>query len=130
MDTSKEAMELISRDRFAAENGIRLVSCAEGAAVAEVTLEERHKNANGVAQGGLIFTLADTAFALLCNSDGKHGVGVVNTINFLRPGVGTRLTAVATMVGQTRSTCCVDVLVRDDQDRVVAKMQCTGYYVQ
>ncbi|MBR1660232.1 MAG: PaaI family thioesterase [Oscillospiraceae bacterium] len=130
MDSSKEALEYIAGDRFAMENGVKLLSCGHGAARAEVRLEERHKNANGVAQGGLIFTLADTAFALLCNAEGRRAVGLSNTIQFLRPGTGERLTATASMVGSTRSTCCADVIVTDDRDRVVAKMQCTGYYIQ
>ena len=130
MDTSKEALAFIAEgDRFAAEIGIRLLSCENGLATAEVALTEKHLNANGVVQGGVIFTLADTAFALLCNADGKRGVGMVNTINFLRPGTGAKLTATAAIVSKTRSTCCVDVLVTDDQGRGVAKMQCTGYYV-
>ena len=124
------ALEFIANDRFAAENGVKLVSCENGVAVTEVELGERHMNANGVVQGGLIFTLADTAFALLCNSDERCGVGMVNTINFLRPGTGTKLTATATFVNNGRTTNCVDVVVTDDRDRVVAKMQCTGYYVR
>ena len=129
MDTSKEALAFIANDRFASENGVRLISCENGVAVAEVSLEERHLNANGVAQGGLIFTLADTAFALLCNTDGRCAVGLQNSINFLRPGTGTKLTAAATLVHSGRTTCCADVLVTDDRGRSVAKMQCTGYYV-
>lgn len=124
------ALEFIGNDRFAAENGVRLVSCENGVAVTEVALEERHLNANHVAQGGLIFTLADTAFALLCTAGDRRGVGMANTINFLRPGTGTKLTATAVFVNNGRTTNCVDVVVTDDQNRIVAKMQCTGYYVK
>ena len=124
-----DAFEFVGQDRFAADNGIRLVSCENGVAVTEVEIAERHLNANRVVQGGLIFTLADTAFALLCNSGERRAVSLADTINFLRPGTGTKLTATARFVSSGKTTSCVDVVVTDDRDRAVAKMQCTGCYI-
>ena len=119
--------EFIAKDRFAADAGCRLVSCADGEAVVEVELDERHLNAVGTAQGGLIFTLADTAFAAAANSGGQQTVSLSSTVSFLRPAKAGKLIARATTVSRTHSTCCIDVLVTDASDRLLAKVQCTGY---
>ena len=119
--------EFITHDRFAMDAGIRLVSCGDGEAVTEVTLNERHMNGVGTAQGGLIFTLADTAFAAAANAGGQTTVSLNTSINFLRAAREGKLTAHAVTVSRGRSVCCIDVTVTDEQGRAVAKLQCTGY---
>ena len=54
---------LNTADRFASGIGAQLVEVREGYARAELTVEDRHLNAAGVCQGGVIYTLADLAFA-------------------------------------------------------------------
>ena len=118
---------LIENDRFAREAGCRLVSCGNGEAVVEVELQERHLNGVGTAQGGLIFTLADTAFAAAANEGGQQTVSLSAAVSFLRaPRAGT-LRAHAMTVSRGRSTCCIDVTVTDGEGRTVAKVQCSGF---
>lgn len=119
--------EMIENDRFAACAGIRLVSCGGGEAVTEVDLAEQHLNAMGTAQGGLIFTLADTAFAAVSNDGRPQTVALNNDISFLRPATAGTLRATATLVSSGRATCCVDVRVTDGAGKLVAKMQCIGH---
>ena len=59
-----EARAYFAGDRFATENGMTLDAIGEGTAVCSVTLSPRHQNANGGIMGGVIFTLADFAFAV------------------------------------------------------------------
>ena len=126
-DTEMDIYELIGNDRFAVENGCRLVECGGGEAVVEVELEPRHLNGVGAVQGGLIFTLADTAFAAAANADGHQIVSLSSTVNFLRAVRGGKLTARAVPVSRGRTTCCYDVLVTDGEGKPVAKVQCTGF---
>ena len=67
---------LNTTDRFAASIGARLTEVREGYARAELTVEERHLNGAGVCQGGVMFTLADLAFAAVANGRGILSVGV------------------------------------------------------
>jgi acyl-CoA thioesterase len=71
-------------DRFAASIGAQLTELSEGYARAELTVEERHLNGAGVCQGGVIYTLADLAFAGVANSHGILTLGISNTITFLK----------------------------------------------
>ncbi len=53
-------------------------------------------NGHGICHGGLIFALADSAFAFACNSHGDNTVAAGAAIEFLRPArEGDELRAVA-----------------------------------
>ena len=81
-------------DRFAASIGAQLTEVREGYARAELTVEKRHLNGAGVCQGGVIYTLADLAFAGVANSRGILTLGISNTITFLKSAqLGDHLTA-------------------------------------
>lgn len=65
---------------------------------AEVLLEVTAQlvNGHGNCHGGIIFTLADTAFASACNTYNQITVGSDCSINYIRPGrIGDTLTATA-----------------------------------
>ena len=78
--------KLNKADRFAESIGAQLVEVREGYARAELTVQERHLNGAGVCQGGVMFTLADLAFAAVANSHGILSVGISNSINFVQSG--------------------------------------------
>ncbi len=78
-------LEKLNReDRFANSIGVRLTEVREGYARAELDVEERHINGAGVCQGGVIYTLADLAFAAVANCHGILSLGISNTITFLK----------------------------------------------
>ena len=64
----EEARAYFKGDRFATENGMTLDAIGEGTATCSLTLSQRHQNANGGVMGGVIFTLADFAFAAAVNN--------------------------------------------------------------
>ncbi|PWU49119.1 hydroxyphenylacetyl-CoA thioesterase PaaI [Micromonospora globispora] len=65
--------------------GIELVSAADGAAVARMRVTAAMLNGHAIGHGGFVFLLADTAFALACNSHGPVTVAAGGEISFLRP---------------------------------------------
>jgi len=77
--------------------GIALDRITPGGAVMSLHVMPHHLNGHGICHGGYIFTLADTAFALACNSYNAVTVAQQNQITYLTPGKpGERLTATAT----------------------------------
>jgi len=69
----------------------------------------------------MVFALADTAFALACNSDDEVTVAAAATIDFLGAvGPGAVLTAVATARHQGGRTGVYDIEVTDDGGHLVA----------
>ena len=81
-------LDLVKRyfenDRFAASSGMCLVELRPGFARTSLEIEDRHLNSVGIVQGGAIFTLADLAFAMACNSAGKVAVAIDTNLSFLR----------------------------------------------
>jgi acyl-CoA thioesterase len=73
---------------------IEIEEAREGYARISMTVREDMLNGHGFCHGGMIFALADTAFAYACNSRNLETVAQSATISFLAPGRrGDRLTA-------------------------------------
>jgi acyl-CoA thioesterase len=90
-------------------------------------IEPRHLDAVGIMQGGALFTLADLAFALACNSHGTLAVGCQADITWLKAVRSGRLTAEAEEISRTKtvSTCLIRVL--DESGNLVALSKCVAY---
>jgi acyl-CoA thioesterase len=68
--------------------GIELLDYGEGWARAQLTVRDDMVNGHGVCHGGVIFSLADTAFAYACNSWGPATLAAGAEIVFVAPGRG------------------------------------------
>ena len=115
-------------DRFAASIGAQLTELSEGYARAELTVEERHLNGAGVCQGGVIYTLADLAFAGVANSHGILTLGISNTITFLKSGqLGDRIIAECTEVYDHHKLPYCDIRVTNQNGELLAAMTGLAY---
>ena len=104
---------MMSGDRASAALGIEVVECSPGHATARMKVREDMANGHGIAHGGLVFALADTAFACACNSFGPVTVAAGAEITFLRPGrVGDVLEAEAVLRASQGRSGLYDVTVR------------------
>jgi len=87
---------LFARDVAAQTLGMTLEAVAPGGARLAMRVRDDMLNGHGMCHGGLIFTLADTAFAYACNSRNDSTVAAAAEIQFLSPGrAGETLVAVA-----------------------------------
>ncbi len=125
--TLEEAREYFQKDRFATENGMTLEEFGEDYAVCEMTLGERHKNANGGIMGGVIFTIADFAFAVLSNQIHMPTVAQQVSINYLGARKGKRLIARSTCRKNGHTSTIINVDVTDDTGRDIAQFVGTGF---
>ncbi len=114
------------RDRFAALAGARLLEVRPGFALARMRVSDKTRNANDVAMGGAIFTLADLAFAACSNSRGRVAVAVQVGISFHKAGRGV-LTAEAREVARSSRLSSCDVRVTDRSGDLVATFQGLAY---
>ncbi len=88
--------ERLGADPLARSLGAELLSVTPGRARTAVTVRAEHCNALGWPHGGLIFTLADFAFAAACNAGRPPTVAVQVGLTFLAPArLGERLEAEA-----------------------------------
>src|SRR4051794_4439650 len=63
--------------------GIEIEAAREGYARIRMTLRADMLNGHGIAHGGIVFALADTAFAYACNSRNLRSVAAQASIVFL-----------------------------------------------
>jgi acyl-CoA thioesterase len=130
MRTLEELRQYFGGDHFAVRLGIAIEAVSEREAVCSLALDGTHLNAQGTAQGGVIFTLADFAFAVAANAVSPGTVTLNAGIQYLAPGTGARLVATARPVGASGRTSVYQVTVCGEKGRLVAIMTATGFAKQ
>jgi len=84
-DPLDNARAMWADDPASAAMGMTLEELAPGRAVVSMTVRPDMVNGWSVAHGGLVAALADSAFALACNSRGRKTVAAGFDVAFLEP---------------------------------------------
>lgn len=79
------AEKLYEGDKASHALGIRILETTPGRARVAMRVRADMVNGHRVCHGGLVFTLADTAFAFACNSYGPNNLAAAGSIDFLAP---------------------------------------------
>ena len=120
--------ERIADDPFARHLGIELLAISEGYGKVTLTIAEHMLNFCGIPHGGVIFSLADAAFAAASNSHGQLAVALNVSISFLAAvPLGARLTAEATEESLGRRTALYRLAVTMEDGTLVALAHGTVY---
>ena len=120
--TAKRCAEKMwASDRASKALGIEIEITEAGAATARMLVREDMVNGLGVCHGGLLFALADTAFAFACNAYDRVTVAGSASIEFLRPAMlGNALLAKATEDYRGRRNGYYTVRVENQDSEAVA----------
>ncbi|MCG7632889.1 hydroxyphenylacetyl-CoA thioesterase PaaI [Gordonia McavH-238-E] len=114
---------MLDADAASKAVGIELLDLAEGRAQTTMTVTETMVNGHGITHGGYVFLVADTTFALACNSRDDHAAAARADIRYLRPThLGDVLTATAIERARFGRNGIYDVTVTVD-DEVVAEFR-------
>ncbi len=116
------------RDYFSQWLGIVLQEVAVGYCKANFTVRKEMLNGHGIVQGGVLFSVADAAFAFACNAQGKLTVALEVGVNFIKPAAeGERLTIEARALHHGRKTGVYDVRVTNEKEELVCLFKGTCY---
>ncbi len=119
------------RDQFAKHLEIETVSWQEGHAKVRLVFKPYFLNGAGLVHGGVIFSLADYAFALAANSPSESGLAVNASINFIKAArVGDELFAEAKLISRSRRLGTYQITVTDQNGVVLALAQSMAYLKQ
>ena len=124
------AAAMWSRDRAAQALGLKIVRVQPGAALLTMLVRGDMVNGHHICHGGMIFSLADTAFAYACNSYNKNTVASACHIDFLAPAKeGETLEAEAVERSAAGRTGVYDITVRTTSGKTVALFRGKSYRI-
>jgi len=134
-DTGTLLAEAVARGMYALDSaasglGIVLDEVRPHHARARMTVTEAMLNSHRICHGGMIFTLADTAFAYACNGENKSTLALSCAIDYLASAaLGDELIAVCDVVSRSGRTGVYDVTVSGRGDAKIAVFRGNSYQV-
>ena len=119
VDQSGPVETMMASDAASRMFGIELLDYGAGWARVQLMVRDDMVNGHGICHGGVIFSLADTAFACACNSWGPVTVAAGADISFIAPGRrGDRLTAEARVRARYGRNGIYDVAVNRGEELI------------
>ncbi|MBE7419377.1 MAG: hydroxyphenylacetyl-CoA thioesterase PaaI [Ideonella sp.] len=119
---------MFAHDRASKWLGMSIDEVAPGRAVLSMTVRDCMLNGHDLCHGGLITTLADSAFAFACNSYNEMTVASGFAIDILAPGkLGDVLTARCNEVSRAGRTGVYDCIVTNQRGERVAVFRGRSY---
>ena len=119
---------MYANDRALKALGIEVTSIGPGRATATMVVREDMLNGHDICHGGLISTLADSAFAYGCNAYDELTVASGFAVDFLAPArLGDRLSARCEEVSRSGRTGVYDVEISNQRGERIAVFRGRSY---
>jgi len=118
------AQSMWSTDNASKALGMTLDEVRSGYARLSMFVRDDMLNGQGMAHGGLMFTLADSTFAFACNTYNQFTVAQHCSVTFLAPGKpGDTLTATATERQRAGRSGIYDVTITNQHGQAIAEFR-------
>lgn len=125
------AQAMFARDRASLALGMQLLSVAPGTARLSMPVRADMIQGHGTCHGGYLFTLADSAFAVACNTYNQVTIGLGCSIDYIAPAfMGDTLTACCVEQSRGGRTGNYDVRVENQNGQLIALFHGKSYKVQ
>ena len=121
------ATEYFVKDGFARMLGVELLSAHDGSASPRFSARSEHCNGLGGVHGGVIFALADIAFAVACNTRGYQAVGINAHIHYINGASAGEIFASAGEVSCKSRLAHYQVNVTDREGTLLAQFSGMSY---
>ncbi len=114
---------------FIKYNNMHIEELSDNKAKMYVDITEDSLNPSNIAHGGLIFGLADSVMGMAARTNGRNVVTINSNIDYLRPGKGQRLTAIATPLKVGKTTAVYKTEIYTDEDVLCATATGTYFFL-
>ena len=122
---------MFANDRAARGLGMEVIETTPGKATVTMTVRQNMLNGHDICHGGLITTLADTAFAYACNSYNELTVASGFSVDLMAPGrEGDILTARAFEVSKAGRTGVYDCDITNQRNERIAVFRGRSYTIK
>ena len=88
----------------------------------KANINENSLNPYGIAHGGFIFGLGDTAMGILAREENKEVLTLNANIDFLRPGSGKELIAKSEMIKNGKKIKVLKENIYNEEGKLIASM--------
>ena len=119
--------KIFARDQFVKLIGAEILELSEEKAVVRAPITESCFNANGSAQGGMLYTLADFAFAVHANHIHPMTVTQCGHIDYVRAAKPPYVVAEAREKVRAGHNTVSEVILRDATDEIVCICSFNGF---
>jgi uncharacterized domain 1 len=127
-EVNEKIFKIIKEDNFTKFLGIRCLEIRKGYAKYSMVVNKNMINFHNVAHGGVIFSLADVAFAAASNSEGIRSLALVVEICYRKPvHEGEEIIAEAVEESGGKRTAVYKIKVYNKDGEIIALCQATVY---
>ena len=120
--------KMYKNDLFSKWLGIDIVEKRIGKSKLTMTVRQEMVNGFGIAHGGITYSLADSALAFACNSQGRESMSIETSISHTKPcHVGDVLTAEAIEESLSYKIAVYHISVKNQDNETVALFKGTVY---
>ena len=124
---AKEKMK--NDDGFVFANNYNVLLVLENYCEMEAVMDKTSLNPLGIAHGGYIFGLADTAAGVAAMTDERTAVTISSNIEYLKSGKGSRLVAKAKALKTGKSISVIETFIYDEDENLIAKATFNYFYL-
>lgn len=120
--------KMLEHDRFSAWLGLSVDDVGPGTSRVGLVIREDMLNGFGVVHGGVLFALADSAFAFACNSRDNLSLALDAVISFIKKAsLGDVITAQVEEIHNGKSTGVYEVRLTNQKNELVAQFRGTAH---
>ena len=125
---NESVKKMLEHDRFSQWLGLNVESVADGQARVSMTIKEDMLNGFAVVHGGVLFALADSAFAFACNSRDNLSLALDAVVSFIKKAsLGDVITAQVEEVHNGKTTGVYEVKLTNQKNELVAQFRGTAF---
>ncbi len=125
------AKKLVKECRgFIEANNYEVLKVEENYCELEGIVTNTSTNHVGVAHGGYIFGLADTAAGIASMTDGRTAVTISSNIDYFKAAKTSKLKAIATCTKNGKTISFFEVNIYDEENNLVAKANLNYCYIE
>lgn len=119
---------MLEQDQFSQWMELKVNSISEGTSTVSMFVKQEMLNGFGVIHGGVLFALADSAFAFASNSRDNLSLALDAQINFVKKAVrGDLLTASVEEVHNGKTTGVYEVKIHNQAQVLIAAFRGTAF---
>lgn len=125
---NESVKKMLEHDRFSQWLGLKVESVTDGQARVSMVIKEDMLNGFAVVHGGVLFALADSAFAFACNSRDNLSLALDAVVSFIKKAsLGDVITAQVEEVHNGKTTGVYEVKLTNQKNELVAQFRGTAF---